>query len=242
MRFNGVDPKTLHPALSVNKEIPPGMPKRQIVTVAGTDGEIVSDVTVGKGEYLVRMNIAGRSEDEAWELREMLAGWAGSSGAGTAELIPTHRPNRCYDAILATVGDPQFVRGFAVVDVTFMLPRPIARSVNISAAQGEGKMNARIGGTTTARPVIRQTLANSQTELIWTMAGKPFLRLEAGMGAGQVVEMDTRYERLTIDGMDALALIDPQATEWRPGFEPGLHEITSTDGGTIEMRWNDEWL
>lgn len=242
MIFGGKDLTSVHPALSINSEVPPGMARRQITTVAGTDGEIVSDVIVESGEYLVKVNIAGRSKKEAWEVRELLAAWAGSSGARTAELIPTHRPNRCYDAIALTIGDPRFVNGFATVDVRFMLPRPISHSLHPSTASGAGAMTARIGGSAPARPVIRQTLQSSRTDVVWTMDGKPILTLQAGMGAGQVIEMDTRYERLTIDGRDALALIDPQNTKWRPGFTSGRHEIISTDSGSMEMRWHDEWL
>lgn len=242
MIFNGKDLKSVHPALSINSEVPPGMARRQIATVAGTDGEIVSDVVVEAGEYLLRVNIAGKTKGEAWQMRELLAAWAGSSGNRTAELIPTHRPSRCYDAILSSIGDPQFVRGFATVDVRFMLPRPISRTRFPSAATGAGAMTVSIGGSAPARPVIRQTLAKSRTSVTWTMDGETILTLQAGMGAGQVVEMDTRYEKLTIDGRDSLALIDPQNTEWRPGYLPGRHEIVSTDGGAMEMRWNDEWL
>lgn len=242
MKFNGMDPRSLHPALSISHEVPPGMAKRKIVTVEGTDGEIVSDVITEKGEYLVQMNIFGKSREQAWEVREILAGWAGSSGTKTAELVPTHRPQRCYDAIVSSISDPKFVRGRAVVDVVFMLPRPIARSTSYTTAQGAGALSVRIGGTLPARPVIRQTLAKDCTELVWTLNGAKLLKLKGSMKAGQVVEMDTRYERMAIDGVSAMAMIDPQKTEWRPGYAPGMREIRSTDSGKMEMRWHDEWL
>lgn len=242
MKFNGIDPTTLHPALRIGEEVPLGMANRQIITVAGTDGEIVSDVKVERGEYLVRVNIASRNRDEAWEVREKLAAWAGSSGARTAELIPTHRPERCYDAILSTISDPQFSHSFATVDVVFMLPRPISRSAIPGTARGDGKMEPMIGGSLPARPVIRQTLADAQTALTWTMDGKKLLALRGNLHAGQVVEMDVAHERLTVDGVNAMTMIDPQKTEWRPGYTPGRHAIASTDAGAMEMRWHDEWL
>lgn len=242
MLFNGKDLRSVHPALSIRKEIPPGMAKRQIITIAGTDGEIVSDVIVERGDYIVRVNIAGRTEEEAWEMREKIAAWAGSSGSATAELVPTHRPTRCYDAILSDVSDPEFAPRFATVDVTFAVPRPIARSIAKGAAQGAGGMSVRIGGSSPARPVIRQTIGTAGTGLTWTMDGKDILTIGGSLSAGQIVEMDTRYERLTIDGENALARINPQKTKWRPGYAPGIHVFSSTDGGTMEMRWHDEWL
>lgn len=242
MRYNGIDPRSVHPALGIREEIPPGAAKRQIITIAGTDGEIVSDVIIEQGEYLVRMNIAGRTREEAWEARERLAAWAGSSGKQTAELIPTHRPNRCYDAILSGIGDPQFVRGFTTVDVVFTVPRPIARSVFESAASGTGGASPTIGGSSPCRPVIRQTLAADAEGVVWTMDGVKILTLGGSYTAGQVIEMDTKRESLTVDGESALSKIDPQATRWRPGYAPGRHQITSTDAGAMEMRWHDEWL
>lgn len=242
MKFNGIDPTSLHPAISIAEEIPPGMAKRQITTVAGTDGEIVSDVKVEKDEYIVYVNFASRNRGEAWALREKLAAWAGSSGRRTAELIPTHMPQRVYDAILSEVGKPKFSRRFATIDVTFMLPRPISRSAIPSTAYGGGRMEAMIGGSAPARPVIRQTIAEPRADLAWTMDGKTILTIRGELSAGQTVEMDVGHERLTIDGVNAMPRIDPQAAEWRPGYAPGVHRIASTDSGQMEMRWHDEWL
>ena len=42
MRFCGVDLRSVHPALSIEKEYPPGMPDRDVYTIAGTDGETVT--------------------------------------------------------------------------------------------------------------------------------------------------------------------------------------------------------
>ena len=39
MRFNGVDIRDVHRAVSVEKEIPPGMPEMTIETAQGWDGE-----------------------------------------------------------------------------------------------------------------------------------------------------------------------------------------------------------
>ena len=242
MWFNDVDPCKLHPAISIMHEIAPGTAKRRIVTVAGTDGEIVSDVIVEAGEYIVRVNIAGRTRAEGWALREKIAAWAGSSGNRTTTLVPTHRPGRSYDAILSIIGDPQFTRGFATLDVTFLVPRPIALSASRSSAAGAGRMTPVIGGSAPARPVIAQTLDADTDALTWTMDGRTILTVRGGLAAGTRIEMDTTNESLTADGAQILHMLDPQHTKWRPGYAPGRHEIASSDGGTMEMRWRDEWL
>lgn len=242
MKFNGVDPTTVHPAISVKKEIPPGMATRQNRTLAATDGEILTGKETGEGRYIVRINIAARTPAEAWEAREKLAAWAGGSGEGTNELEPTHRPERVYDAAVESISEPEFEPRFAVVDVTFLLPRPFTRSKTQSAAQGGGEVSFQIYGSSAARPVIRQVLAQDCERVTWTMDGKALLDVIGVLTAGQVIEMDTTREKLTIDGEIAMTAINPQATRWRPGFTPGPHAILSTDGGTMEMRWHEEWL
>lgn len=242
MIFNGVDLRTVHRALSVDKEIPPGTAPRAQETIETADGDIIADERLEAGEYIVRVNIAGRSREEGWAVRELLAAWAGSArGTATAELIPTHRPSRCYDARLKSISDPEFVRGFVKIEVRFALPRPLARDRAISLSSGAGSLNARIGGSYACRPAIRQTLAQSRSGLVWTMDGVPILTLTGALSAGQVVIMDTTTESLTIDGAHAEARINVAGTLWRPGYWPGRHEIASTDGGELEMRWRNEW-
>ena len=242
MIFNGVELRTVHRALSVEKEIPPGTAPRAQETIETADGDIIADERLEAGEDIVRVNIAGRSREEGWAVRELLAAWAGSArGTATAELIPTHRPSRCYDARLKSISDPEFVRGFVKVEVRFALPRPLARDRAISLSSGAGSLNARIGGSYACRPAIRQTLAQSRSGLVWTMDGVPILTLTGALSAGQVVIMDTTTESLTIDGAHAEARINVAGTLWRPGYWPGRHEIASTDGGELEMRWHNEW-
>lgn len=242
MKFNGVDPTTVHPAIRVAKEIPPGMATRQLRTLAAADGEILTGKETGAGRYVVRINIAARTQAEAWEAREFLAAWANGSGEGTNELEPTHRPGRVYDAVVETISDPEFEPRFAVVDVTFLLPRPITHSRMPSAAQGAGGMTLSITGSSQPRPVIRQTLKASAQRVTWKMDGGKLLDISGSFRAGQVIEMDTAREKLTIDGAAAMTAINPQETRWRPGFLKGAHKITSTDTGVMEMRWNEEWL
>ena len=241
MWFNDIDPAKLHPAISVAYEIPPGSAKRRIDTLKGTDGEIVTGVVMEAGEYIVRMNIAGRTKREAWDVREKIAAWATANGEQLAKLTPTHRPDRYYNAILSSISDPQFTRGFATVDVTFLVPRPVALSTQQSYAGGMGGLTARIGGSHPARPLLQQTIASGRNGLTWTMDGKTILTMTGEFAAGDEIEMDTQRESLTVNGAYALHRLDPQNTKWRPGYKPGAHTIASTDGGRMEMRWRDEW-
>lgn len=136
MRFNGVDICSVHRAISVAKEIPPGMPERSVETVSGREGETLAGTVVKRGEYTVRVNIAGKSRAEAWRVRALLAAWAGSSGETTAELEPTHWPGMAYEAIVGGISPPEFTFGFAVVEITFVLPRPFAHEKMTSRANG----------------------------------------------------------------------------------------------------------
>lgn len=242
MRFNGVELRSVHRALSIEKEIPPGTAARKTETISGADGEIVSDERIVQGEYLVRVNIVAGTREEGWAVRELLAGWASLPGLGTAELIPTPRPQRCYDARLKSISDPEFVRGGAKIEVRFLLPRPVSRDVQESQASGAGRMTVRIGGTSACRPVLSQKIASRQEQLVWKMDGKPVLALTEPIEAGQTVTMDTKTGALLVDGVHAERLIDIAGTFWQPGYDPGTHVVQSSDGGVLEMRWHNEWL
>lgn len=126
MKYNGIDPRTLHPGISIAKEIPPGTIASQLETLAGSTGEIIAGRTIKQAEYIVRVNIAGKSIGEAWKIRALLAGWARADDEKPRELIPTHWPEVHYDAILKEISPPEFVFGFGVIDVVFTIPRPVA--------------------------------------------------------------------------------------------------------------------
>ena len=241
MIFNGKELRTVHRAISIEKEIPPGAAARAIETIAAADGEIITEERMERGEYTVRVNIAGRSMREAWEVRELLAKWATTPGIGTAELIPTHRPNRVYDARLMAISEPEFKHGGAVVEVRFLLPRPVARDIYPTIQSGNGGMTMRIDGSHTCRPTFKQTIKTARNGVIWRMNNGAFMTLTGDLRAGQVIVMDTEHESLTIDGEHAEARLNYTWTRWRPGYIPGVHEITSTDEGAMEARWHNVW-
>lgn len=244
MRFNGIDLREVHPALSVEKEIYPGMARREVTTVRGTGGETFAGILEERSEAVIRVNIAAKTRQDAYEARAALAAWAASSGENTAPLEPTHWTGKAYDAIAESIGEPEFIFGHAVVEVTFILPSGRAHSTMTRSVSGAGKVTANIEGSARTRPVIRQTMSAKTSSLTLSADGKPFLRMQDGYApeAGAVIEADFARESLTVNGEHAEKYIDFTATTWQPNLAPGRHEITSTDGGEMEMRWNDVWI
>lgn len=242
MKFNGIDIRSVHPALSVNKEIPPGMARREITTVRGNSGEILAGVQDERDEYTVRVNIAGKTREEAWRVRALLAAWAASSGEKTAPLEPTYWRGKVYDAILERISPPEFTRGYATVDVVFALPHPYAHDDNTSGAKGAQTVAFDVDGTAKTAPVIRQTLAADTTTLSWALDGEPFMQLSGEMTAGMKIEADFETGSLTADGAHIEYMINYTRSTWQPRFTPGRHELASSDTGTIEARWRNEWI
>lgn len=243
MRFNGKDLRDVHGRLSINKEIPPGTARREIEYVRGRVGATVAGVRYEPDEYKARINIACTSRSEAWDVRALLAGWAASSGESVAALEPTNWPGKAYDAILSSIGAPEFVHGFATVDVVFAVPYPFARDTAVSRAGGAKEMTMRVGGTHACRPAISQTITGGRIGLTWTIDGKPLLRIKdwRALEDGQIVVMDVKNESLTIDGVHAEDAIDWSGTDWDAAFTPGAHVIKSVNGGTLEAEWHNEW-
>lgn len=241
MRFNGIDPCTLHRGISIKKEIPPGMPRREVITVRGAGAETLGGVEEERSEYIVQINIAGRSKAEAMEMRAKLAKWARSSGEETALLEPTHWRGKAYNAIVASIEDPEFVFGFATIEIVFIIPDGVAHETTLRSASGTGTMSMIIGGSEPCWPIIQQTIKEARNGLIWKMDGTVFLNLKGSLTAGQVVEMDFEAGSLTIDGDHAENRINFVGTFWDPPFSPGYRSITSEDGGVMTARWHDVW-
>lgn len=241
MRYNGVDPKTLHRAISIDKEIPPGISGREVVTVRGNAAEHYAGAEPKRSEYRVRVNIAARSPEEAWRVRALLARWAAGNGQ-PAPLESGKWPGMAYDAVVKTIGSPEFVRGFATVEITFVLPDGAAYEVRTSRASGTGgNVNMYVDGSETARPVISQKMNGASDGLTWSLDGAPLLTFSGTVNSGSTVEMDLQNSSLTIDGVHVEADADWTATDWQPTFLPGKHTISSSNGGEMQVRWHNRW-
>lgn len=242
MYFNGVDLTSVHHALSINKEIPPGAAARNLTSIAGLDGDRLARVSLQQSEYKVRVNVAAKTRAEAWEARKLLAAWAYSS-ADPAELIPTHWPDVHYMAVCKEIEPPEFVFGFATITVAFALMRPIAVDNIASTSGGSGSASMSVTGSAPARPVIRQTLAGASSDLRYTLDGAVFLRFvpSGSYAAGTVIEIDTAARSVTANGAHCETDIDYAASVWRPGFDAGVHTVASTDTGRLTVEWRNEW-
>lgn len=250
MKFNGIDPRTLHKGISIAKEIPPGAPASKLETLMGTSGEIVIGRNIQQGEYVVRINIAGKSRQEAWQIRALIAAWARAADDRPRKLIPTQWPEVYYEAILKEISPPEFVHGFAVVEVTFTLPRPVAVSntrQTWSAEEGDQEPIT-IGGTTWTRPEIGVYMHQAEGLSI-AIDGKTNLRLSGSYDEGDNLFVYTNPPQVQLmqDGqlMDINDRIDYAATDFEAlcrALSPGEHTVQAVGASVISVTWRDEWL
>lgn len=243
MRFNGVDPCTLHKGISIARETLPGMTPRTVETVRGNGPEWLGGVEDERGEYRVEINIAGKNKDEAMKIRALLAKWARSSGHKTARIEPSHWHGKAYDGIVERIPEPTFRFGFGVMEIVFLLPDARAYETAASSSTGTGgSMAMTIGGGEPCAPVITQTMSKDADVLEWQLDGAVFFVADkGGLKAGQIVEVDFANGSMTVDGEHAEAWMDYTRTNWAPGFEPGKHEVTSSDDGMMSARWHNRW-
>lgn len=255
MKFNGVDPRTLHPGISIAKEIPPGTVTSQLETLSGSTGEIIAGRTIQQGEYIVRINIAGKYRAQGWEIRKLLAGWARSADIVTHELIPTHWPTVAYDAILKEISPPEFTFGFTTIDVVFALPRPIAHDLVSKMTLMETNVithEITIGGTSHAHPSITvdTTEVGAAESVIVYADGEPCIGIKGPFTAGGtlLISCDPPRVREFVVGegySDINDRIMYDATNFQKfaqTFTPGEHTVTVEPCGGISVSWKDEWL
>lgn len=255
MKFNGIDPCSLHKGISIAKEIPPGTVTSQLETVSGSTGEVVVGRTIKQGEYIVRVNIAGKYRAQAWEIRKLLAGWARGTDQATCELIPTHWPTVHYDAILKEISPPEFVFGFAVIDVVFAVPRPIAVDNMYQNAIGSeaGIVKPVIGGTSYARPTII-AFGRGVANLRLSVGTKVYFGLTGTLTSNERVKITTNPPSVQIlssvgdnagEWIDANDRIDYTRTDFQrlaEAFAPGERTVMCYQASQINVEWRDEWL
>lgn len=241
MRYNGVDVLTVHPAISIAKEIPPGIAERELRTFAVRDGERLVGTNVQPDEYKAKINIAAKSRAEAWQVRSLLAAWATSAGDSVAQLIPTHWPQVAYDAICTKVEAPEFVFSHGVVEMTFALPCPYAYELTPTTASGTTSLQMVVGGSAPARPAITFTPTADITDFTLALDGAIFLAVKGSVTSGTAVELDTAAWSLLIGGSHAEDRIIYTESGKRPDFGPGAHTLTANRTGTIKARWHNRW-
>lgn len=253
MRYNGVDPRQLHPGISIAKEIPPGTVTSQLETLSGSTGEIVVGRTIQQGEYIVRVNIAGKHRGEGWAIHRLLTGWARPTDIVLHELVPTHWQTVAYDATLKEISPPEFVFGFVVIDVVFAVPRPIAHdrvSSKASTNGNAGDLIADIGGTSYARPDIRITAATPAEAVALYVDEQPYFRLVAPVEAGDVITLRSNdqvdwYKASDDTTQDASDKVDYTITDtqaMREALTPGRHTLRAEPAAAIEAEWRNEWV
>lgn len=244
MKFNGVDPTTVHSAISISKEIPPGGPARDIATIETANGEMVANVTTTQDEFVVRVNIAAKTYDEAMEAREKLAAWAASSGKQEAELEPTHMPGKAYSAIWKRTG--RMEQRFGTVDVVFMLPKPVLHSKAQRTATNDGVGNSvtiEPYGTAPAPFEIVQRLSEAAEGVALDLNGEVFATLTGAFAEGDRVTVNTETGEVLINSYDAGSRLDFVNTNPDMELAPGtVQSIASSAQGTIIVRWRDQWL
>lgn len=241
MRYNGVDLLTVHPAISIAKEIPPGMAPRELRTFAARDGERLAGADVQQAEYTARINIAGKTRAEAWQVRSLLAAWATSAGDSTAQLVPTHWPAVAYDAICVSMDDAEFTFGFGTLELKFALPCPYAYDLIPTTAAGSTSAAVQIDGSAPARPVITFTPTVAVEGLSLSLDGKTFLTIGGEIAAGTEVQVDTGTGALLIGGNHAEKRISYTKSTMMPDFSPGAHTLAANKAGAIKARWHNRW-
>lgn len=253
MKFNGVDPRSLYPGISVAKEIPPGTVTSQLETISGTGGEMVVGRTIQQGEYIARINIAGKNASNGWEIHRLLKAWARPMDATTSELVPTHWPSVAYDAILKEISPPEFRFGFVVIDVVFALPRPIAHDRAATTANTGGTAGAlsiNVGGSSYIRPIIRAKASAATSDMVLYVDDKPYVRVVTPIKSGDVLAVyaDGRLELTeastgkTVDVTDKVDYVATDLQAMQEALTPGKHAIRTAPASALDMEWRCEWV
>lgn len=242
MQFNGINPRHLSPKIFPAREIIDAIPPRTLRTLETARGPLFVASDLQAREITVQMNFAGTSHEHANKLVSM---WNEVVCTGEpGELEPTHMPGLAFTAVLESAGEMSWRWGFGTIDYKFQALRPFAHSTAETVLQFSGSVRADPRGTVPVRPVIKHEMAAEAEELVLTLGGLPFFRLRPLTGTfpqGAVLRVDFENRLVTLNGDNAMPLVDYTASTWHPEIKSGA-VITMSDAGPSEMRWRDEWM
>lgn len=242
MKFNGINPRDISPRISIEREIVGSIPPRSLQMLSLNGGAGYVGMTYEPRPFTARINIGAWTRPGCWELAQRLSDWACTDEP--CELEPTHAPGRAFTAILDSASDLQNVRGFAVIDYHFTIPRPFYHSIveNVVVMPGGGRIHFR--GNVPAQLSITHRMAKAAQALTISHNGTPFVRLRRQDGenipAGVTLRVDMANKLIQYNGEADQDLVDYTAMNWRQRI-CGAADISVSDEGHTEIRWRDEW-
>ena len=71
--------------------------------------------------------------------------------------------------------------------------------------------------------------------------GREGLHINGALSAGQKLGVDFATGAVTLDGAHIESRLDVDRSNFSADFRPGVHGLTSDDGGSLTARWRCEW-
>lgn len=240
MRYNGVDIKTLGRSLSIAKGTLPQR-SRSVETLETNTGILIGHVGEETGSYMLDVNIAGRTQQEAGESWLRLCSWA-KGGGGVHALEVDELPLKAFDAIFEGISEPQLANGRGQCRIMWTLETPHPYSVIGKSAKGTaGTVTAIIGGTAETCPLYEIKLSSGKGTLSISVDGATVFWMEKSMAKGATIKIDPAREAVEVDGDDATADVDWMVTDWTHMLAPGKRTISAGGGAELTVRWHDRW-
>ena len=75
----------------------------------------------------------------------------------------------------------------------------------------------------------------------WMLDGREVLRINGALSTGQKLGVDFATGAVTLDGAHIESRLDVDRSNFSAVFRPGVHGLTSDDGGSLTARWRCEW-
>lgn len=241
MRYNGVEVRSIHRAIRIGHQAPPGRSREHMAIETGR-GSITAGWLDNPMELTATVSIAGRSPEEGEEAYLALCSWARGDG-GTHPLEPTYLPGMAYDAALKEITQPDWRRGFGTAEVTWVIanPHPYTIVQDTAGIRSGTELGFRVGGTAETELQIEVTPESTQSSLTLQMDGVPFFCWLGTVYAGSTLRIDMAKGVVTIDNQAANGVPDVTVTNYDLPLAPGAHKLTCGATGAIGARWHKRW-
>lgn len=202
-------------------------------------GSFLMGVRRGAGEISLSLHVKGGSKDRQNAIRE-LTSWLNVDGV--REMSFSDDMGLTYLAVPNGSTDAQSLYFREIITVKFAVPYPyMLGETRTATVPSGGSVQASVGGTLPALPVINTTTAvRSNSTNLWGLQvdGGDYVHIPVPVSTASTIAIDCMERTSTVNNASTLITLD---SDWL-SLAPGIHTISNDQGtGASTLTWRELW-
>lgn len=242
--FNGCELPSYIRVQSVDTSVLPSL-SHTLKNVTGAIGAIRTGFTIGEKEFSLKIKIVPEEGKSLSETMRDFAGWLTSSRFMQGDLRFSDNLEVVYSAYVkdaVDITDDIYV-GSGTLKFVAPLGYGIGKSVTGSATlTAGGNLFVKYNGTAPSYPILTWTPTVSVgQEYVYIRIGSTACVLAGGLTAGQLVTIDMKNRKVTVNGTTAMDKVTLDS-KWFNFPSKGDYYIVVSHAGTYSLTYTENWF